>query len=195
MIASLSGILQTKSSTSIVLDCNGVGYFITIPTRLSENLPEVGNKFSLPVFLVVREDILALYGFEDEKEKKFFELLITIPGIGPKTAIGILSASDPEKLRTYVLSGDLASLSKLPGIGKKTAERLVLELKEKAFKLESGSDIKLNNYEDEALSALLTLGYNRNTALKLINKAIKNNPESKNNAEMLIRLSLGFAMK
>lgn len=195
MIASLSGKLQTKSSTSIVLDCNGVGYFITIPTRLSENLPEVGNIFTLPVFLVVREDVLALYGFEDNNEKKFFELLITIPGIGPKTAIGILSASDPEKLRAYVLSGDLASLSKLPGIGKKTAERLVLELKEKAFKLEAGSDVKLSNYEDEALSALLTLGYNRNTALKLINKAIKTNPESKNNAELLIRLSLGFAMK
>ncbi|MDC1068881.1 Holliday junction branch migration protein RuvA, partial [Candidatus Kapabacteria bacterium] len=176
MIAYLRGNILEKSATKIVLDCNGVGYEITIPTRLSEKLPEVGLEFSLPVFLVVREDTLQFFGFENNKEKQFFILLISISGIGPKTAIGILSAADTSKLRQYVVDSDIVALSKLPGIGKKTAERLVLELREKAFKIESDSTNQLSNFEDEALSALLTLGYNRNSSLKLIDKAVKSSP-------------------
>lgn len=195
MIAQISGKLLEKSATQIIIDCSGVGYQLNIPTRVSEELPELGKNISIPVFLVVREDSMQLFGFGSQKEKHFFELLIGIPGIGPKTAIGILSAADTDKLQNYVTSSDLVALSKLPGIGKKTAERLVLELKEKAFKLESSSDVKLTNYEDEALSALVTLGYSRNAALKLIQKSIKQIPDSKNNAELLIKTALGFALK
>lgn len=195
MIAKLIGKIDEKSPTHIVLNCNGVGYFINIPTRLSENLPSVGSDYKIPVTLIVREDSLTLYGFADSEEKKLFELLISISGVGPKTALGMLSASEPSQIRDSVISGDTIALSKLPGIGKKTAERIILELREKAFKVLDGSSSPASGVANEAISALTTLGFSRNISEKAVKNALKDIPADKQTAEEVIRLALAFATK
>lgn len=195
MIAEISGKILHKFTTSIIIDCSGVGYQIFIPTRQFESMPEVGDNYSLPVLLVVREDSMTLYGFSSYSEKEFFEQLISISGIGPKTAIGILSAASSSEIKKFILFNDTVSLSKFPGIGKKTAERIVLELKNKTDISDSEADTSENLIKTEALSALVTLGYSRNLAGKLIEKAIKSDPTSSQNSEKLIKISLSMAMK
>ncbi|MBI2353919.1 MAG: Holliday junction branch migration protein RuvA [Deltaproteobacteria bacterium] len=165
MIALLTGTIAHKSPDHIILDVNGVGYRVLIPFSTYYELPEEG-KASLHIHTSVREDAIQLYGFRTRLEKSFFQLLISVSGVGPKLARDILSNIQPAPLAQALAQGDIHKLSAIPGIGKKTAERLVLELKEKVGKLEMQGapaaeprELPAVGVMDDVASALLNLGY------------------------------------
>jgi len=167
MIALLTGQIAHKSPDHVILDVHGVGYRVMIPFSTYYELPEEGQA-TLHIHTSVREDAILLYGFRTRTEKSFFQLLISVSGIGPKLARDILSNIQPPQLAAALQQGDLHKLSAIPGIGKKTAERLVLELKDKAGKLDSGSSpagdavgrsLPAGSVLDDVSSALLNLGY------------------------------------
>ena len=166
MIALLTGLIAHKSPDHIVLDVQGVGYRVHIPFSTYYELPEEGGVASLHIHTSVREDAILLYGFRTRPEKSFFQLLISVSGVGPKLARDILSNIQPGPLAQALSQGDLNKLSTIPGIGKKTAERLVLELKDKVAKLDLSSlpaadkrKIPGDDVADDVMSALLNLGY------------------------------------
>lgn len=166
MIALLTGLIAYKSPDHIILDVQGVGYRVQIPFSTYYELPEEGGSAVLHIHTSVREDAIMLYGFRTRLEKSFFQLLIAVTGVGPKLARDILSNIQPGQLAQALTQGDLNKLSAIPGIGKKTAERLVLELKDKVGKLDLSSlpttDAQVILPEDVAedvISALLNLGY------------------------------------
>lgn len=167
MIALLTGQIAHKSPDHVILDVHGVGYRVMIPFSTYYELPEEGAA-TLHIHTSVREDAIMLYGFRTRTEKSFFQLLISVSGIGPKLARDILSNIQPPQLAAALIQGDLHKLSAIPGIGKKTAERLVLELKDKAGKLDTGSlsaaeavgrSLPESSVLDDVSSALLNLGY------------------------------------
>jgi holliday junction DNA helicase RuvA len=166
MIALLTGVIAHKSPDHIILDVHGVGYRVLIPFSTYYDLPEEGGAASLHIHTSVREDAIQLYGFRTRLEKSFFQLLISVSGIGPKMARDILSNIQPGPLAQALVQGDVHKLSAIPGIGKKTAERLALELKDKAGKLDIASapafearEIPSEDVMDDVVSALLNLGY------------------------------------
>lgn len=166
MIALLTGRIAHKSPEFIILDVNGVGYQVQIPFSTYYELPEEGKTVSLSIYTHVREDAITLFGFRTTVEKQFFKLLISVSGIGPKMAKDILSNIQPNELAYAIIHGDLARLATIPGIGKKTAERMVLELKDKALKIDLGVPPKGDDYAsvssgitDDVASALVNLGY------------------------------------
>lgn len=166
MIALLTGVIAHKSPDHIILDVHGVGYRVLIPFSTYYDLPEEGGAASLHIHTSVREDAIQLYGFRTRLEKSFFQLLISVSGVGPKMARDILSNIQPAPLAQALSQGDVQKLSAIPGIGKKTAERLVLELKDKAGKLDLASapafearEIPKEDVMDDVVSALLNLGY------------------------------------
>lgn len=166
MIALLTGLIAHKSPDHIILDVQGVGYRVHIPFSTYYELPEEGGTATLHIHTSVREDAILLYGFRTRLEKSFFQLLIAVSGIGPKLARDILSNIQPGPLASALAQGDLNMLSTIPGIGKKTAERLVLELKEKVGKLDlpslpvSGArQLPAEDVAEDVVSALINLGY------------------------------------
>ncbi|MHB8122877.1 MAG: Holliday junction branch migration protein RuvA [Desulfuromonadaceae bacterium] len=166
MIALLTGLIAHKSPDHIILDVQGVGYRVHIPFSTYYELPEEGGAASLHIHTSVREDAILLYGFRTRLEKSFFQLLIAVSGVGPKLARDILSNIQPGPLAQALAQSDLNMLSTIPGIGKKTAERLVLELKEKVGKLDlsalpvSGARrLPAEDVTEDVISALLNLGY------------------------------------
>lgn len=166
MIALLSGRIAHKSPDHIILDVQGVGYRVHIPFSTYYELPEEGGTASLHIHTSVREDAILLYGFRTMLEKAFFQLLIAVSGVGPKLARDILSNIHPGPLAQALAQGDLGKLSSIPGIGKKTAERLVLELKDKVGKLDLSSlpatearEVPTDDVAEDVISALLNLGY------------------------------------
>ena len=175
----ISGILDTKRPTEIVIDVNGVGYFLKISLSTYKNLPDVGAQAKLKCYLHVREDVLQLYGFNDNKERDVFLSLLSISGIGPKLAQTILSGLSPEELIHAIQTGDEKTLNAISGVGKKTAQRLVVELQDKFGKLEAGENIVIplkvafDGVEQETMLALMSLGYSRPAAAKAIEKAQK----------------------
>jgi holliday junction DNA helicase RuvA len=167
MIAHLRGKLLAKHPNRIVLDTGGVGYEVTISIPTFSELPGNGAEVALHIYTHVREDVIALYGFLHPAEKELFEQLMTVSGIGAKLAITILSGMAAEDLAGAIRGNDVARLTKIPGIGKKTAERMVLELRDKmaAHRGISSSTVSaLSNVEQDVLSALLNLGYQRSSA-------------------------------
>ena len=186
MIAYLKGNLEIKSDESVVIDVNGIGYKVFMSKTAIEELPEVGSKVKVYTFLRVREDDISIFGFTSNEELTMFELLISVGGIGAKSAITILSNITPSKFALAVITNDVNTLKKLQGIGPKTAQRIILELKDK-IKTEDAIDIKTNkdmeeniqNEEDieEITQALQVLGYRRheiNTILpKLKSKSLE----------------------
>jgi holliday junction DNA helicase RuvA len=196
MIASLTGILKSKSPTEVLVDVNGVGYSLSIPLSTYSKIGDVDTSIHLLTHLHVREDVMQLFGFATEAERQLFKQLISITGIGPKTAQGILSGISVADLQEYILSGNVSALTVVPGIGRKTAERLVMELRDKIGKadkgLESavGSGDKNAEIRNEALLALTSLGYNRLAAEKAIRMALKDAGESKLGVEDLIKRAL-----
>ncbi len=165
MIAMLTGRIAHKSPDHIVLDVNGVGYRVLIPFSTYYELPEEGM-VSLQIHTSVREDAILLYGFRTRLEKSFFQLLISVSGIGPKLGRDILSNIQPAALAQALNQSDIHKLSAIPGIGKKTAERLILELKEKVGKLDMTSvpaaeprELPAGDVMDDVASALMNLGY------------------------------------
>ncbi|MBK5226093.1 MAG: Holliday junction branch migration protein RuvA [Thermoleophilia bacterium] len=165
MIASLTGQIRSRDAEGIVLDVGGVGYRVAMPARSLDRLDSSREVF-VHTYLHVREDVMCLYGFTDTDERDFFEMLKSVSGVGPKVAIGILSAYGPADLRRAVLNRDVAIFQSISGIGKKTAERLVLELKDKVGELgvattagvETGGGSR-GSYQ-LAREALVSLGYN-----------------------------------
>lgn len=178
MIAHIRGQILSKSPNAVVVDCNGVGYELAISVATYTELGEPGRAATLHVHTHVREDALQLFGFQELTEKRLFEKLLTISGIGPRLAITVLSGIAAERLVHAIRSGDHATLTKIPGIGKKTAERVVLELKDKLDDLAGLSPVaaeparpSLGAVAEDVLSALINLGYPRPVALKAIEKA------------------------
>ncbi len=159
MIAKLTGTLDTKNPPAVVIDCHGVGYEVFVPMSTFYNLPELGSKITLLIHFVVREDAQILYGFATAQEREGFRELIKISGVGPRTALSILSGMNVAELAQAVTLQEAGRLIKVPGIGKKTAERLLLELKGKL-----GPDIGVvasvaSDAQSDILQALLALGY------------------------------------
>jgi Holliday junction DNA helicase RuvA len=181
MIAFLKGILLKKTTETLIIDNGGIGYEVIAPLSTFYALPEEGEEVSLHIYTHVREDAFILFGFKTTLEKKIFRLLISVSGIGPKLATNILSGIGPDILLEAIGAGDLVRLQSIPGVGKKTAERIILELKDKAQKL--GTDLvtpskvtifKDRTIPDDALSALLNLGYTSKAAKIAVDKAISN---------------------
>ncbi len=195
MIDSISGILTRKQPTFAIVDVNGIRYRIHITVPTYEQLPGPNTTVSLLTYLHVREDILDLYGFYAEEERDIFNLLTGISGIGPKLAITILSGTSPVDFRRKIVAGDIGALTVIPGVGPKTAKRMILELKEKFTAVEEEEfdqyfgETTPSNIVKDATEALLSLGYNRaqiQKAFKKIEQA-RSIPDS---LEELIKLAL-----
>src|ERR1700747_394776 len=179
MIAHLRGRLLEKHPNQAVVETAGVGYDVTISVPTFAELTSVGSEVTLHIHTHVREDQLALYGFGRPEEKQLFEKLITVSGIGPKLAITILSGMAADDMMNAIRGNDLARLTKIPGIGKKTAERMVLELRDKLPPqgIDQVNAIpSLTAVEEDVLSALLNLGYQRPAAEKAVGSVEKNGP-------------------
>ncbi len=168
MIAHLRGRLVSKHPNQAVVDCTGVGYDVAISVPTFSALPEVGAEVSLFIHTHVREDALALYGFLRAEEKQLFERLIGVSGIGPKLAITILSGMPAAEMVAAIRGHDVVRLTRIPGIGKKTAERMVLELRDKLDAFAAAPVRAASPVEEDVLSALLNLGYQRPAAEKAI---------------------------
>ena len=201
MIAHLSGKLIDKHATSVVLDVNGVGYEVTIPVTTFYDLEEAGQTVSLRIYTHVREDALQLFGFKTLRERELFTLLIAVSGIGPKSAIAMLSGMSADEIITAIRTNNLARLTSIPGVGKKTAERLVLDLRDKMAALSSpaleeqfaaasapGSVASEDSLREDALSALNNLGYQRAAAEKAITHAMQEGGDL--SVEVILRRSL-----
>ena len=196
MIASLSGILKRKSPTEILVDVNGIGYAVSIPISTYSTLGDLNSAVHLLTHLHIREDAMQLYGFATEAERSIFKQLISITGIGPKIAQGILSGISVEDLRQFILAGNIAALTSIPGIGRKTAERLIVELRDKISKTDTtggAGTVPGDNSADirnEALLALTSLGYNRVAAEKALRMALNDAAGSQLTVEDLIKKAL-----
>ncbi len=198
MIGSLTGTLKHKSPTDLILDVNGVGYAVIIPFSTFEKLGDLESRVTLLTHLHVREDALQLFGFFSEEERFFFKLLISVNGIGPKIAQGILSGISVLDLRQHIAKGNLSALTAIPGVGKKTAERLVVELRDKVGKsegvaLDHGVPEDGSGHRQEALLALTSLGYNRQQAEKAIRQVLQETTGGKPSLQDLIKKALRLA--
>lgn len=186
MITYIKGELTDVNEDGVVLETNGIGYEIRMPLSSLDLLPRIGTNLKIYTYLHVREDVIGLFGFLTKDDLSIFKLLITVNGIGPKGALGILSAISPDDLRFAVLSEDVKTIAKAPGIGSKTASKLIIELKDK-LKLEDAFEQKLSNgteyqketkvstskitqIRNEAIQALVVLGYSNTDASKVVRK-------------------------
>jgi len=180
MIAHLRGSLQSKSPRYLILDVNGVGYEVTVPLTTFYELPDLGSTVSFHIHTHVRENALQLYGFRTPQEKELFVRLMAVNGIGPRLAINILSGISAGELVATVRQEDVARLIVIPGVGRKTAERIIVELRDKLAGLDIAGESDLPARQqtstavvDDALSALLNLGYKRAVAQRAIDQACK----------------------
>lgn len=191
MIAHLRGRLLFKSPNQAIVDCGGVGYDVAITVPTFSLLPPEGAEVELFINTQVREDAIALFGFADHDEKRLFEKLISVSGIGPKLGITVLSGIASPLLVAAIKGNDLAALVKIPGIGKKTAERVVLELKDKLDDMVSASPADSTFHAgpsgDDVLSAMVNLGYQRNAAQKAIQAVIEQDASLRTDFEGLFR--------
>ncbi|MCX6134147.1 MAG: Holliday junction branch migration protein RuvA [Ignavibacteriales bacterium] len=198
MIASLTGILKVKNPTDIVLDVHGVGYAVTIPLSTFEKLGEVGSNATILTHLHVREDLLQLFGFATDDERVFFKLLISVNGIGPKIAQGILSRIAVSDLKQHISKENVSALTAIPGVGRKTAERLVIELRDKIGKIDTAGPTSVgrpdgeDELREEALLALTSLGYNRPVAEKAIRQVLAEMNGEKLSLQNLIKKALRY---
>ena len=193
MIAFLRGRLLSKSPNRAIVECGGVGYDATISVATFTTLPPEGAEARLHIYTHVREDQIALFGFAEPEEKRLFEKLLTITGIGPKLAITVLSGIDAARLVTAIRGSDHATLTRIPGIGKKTAERVVLELKDKLEDMATSpaaTSSSMGPAGDDALSALVNLGYARPVAQRAIETAIAKQPDAAEDFEVLFRAAM-----
>ena len=193
MISQIKGVVLAKSAPEVLVDVNGIGYELLVSLSTFFDLPDVGDTVIMHTHFVVREDAQLLYGFASLDERILFRSLIKVSGVGPKMALGILSGMSAQDFSVAVHSNDVSALVKLPGVGKKTAERLVVEMKDRVAALSQESTLgeltkKRVDIEQEAESALIALGYKPQDAARMINKA--HNGEGLLSAEQLIRGAL-----
>jgi holliday junction DNA helicase RuvA len=190
MIAHLQGKLVEKSPTHVVIDCAGVGYHINISLHTYSLLPN-SDFVKLHTYLQIKEDAHTLYGFMEKSEREIFRLLLSVSGIGAGIARTMLSSLDPKQITNAIASADVATIQSIKGIGNKTAQRVILDLKEKVVKLYDIDELSLsqnNTNKDEALSALEVLGFVRKTCEKVIEKIVLAEPEA--TVETIIKKAL-----
>ena len=193
----VSGTLAAKKPTEAVVDAGGVGYRLLIPASSFDKLPAVGKPAKLLTSFVVRDDAQTLYGFATDAERTTFETLTAVSGVGPKLALAALSAMSPSELRDTVVSGDVGMLTRVPGVGKRKAEKLIVELKDKFADLDGleptaalgGGDAASTQARADARAGLEALGLGRADAERRLRKVLRANPGAPS-AEDLIRLAL-----
>ncbi len=197
MIAFLKGVLAYSDMDSVIIDVNGVGYRLSVPLSSRGGLGAIGDEVKLYTVMAIREDSINLYGFATEIERELFTLLTTVNGVGPKVALSILSSLGPDRIRIAIATGDPSELTKASGVGKKTAQRIVLELKDKAGFFDSeDQDVQVNlsgsatGTGDEAIDALMALGFNYNEARRAVAKALGSLESRDISSEELIRMAL-----
>lgn len=181
MYAFIKGTIESRNDTQIVIDNNGIGYLINCPIMISASLGKIGDEAKVYVYQSVREDDISLYGFADNAQRDIFLKLLTVSGIGPKVAHSICSAITPEQIAVAVMSGDIKLLTSVKGLGKKTAERIVLELKDKlkqqqkemgiSVPVSKASDPVFTSVMSDAVGALLVLGYKEHEADEAVSSA------------------------
>lgn len=196
MIAFIEGDLVEKTPAYVVVNCSGVGYMIHISLNTFSKIPDSGS-VRLHTSMIVREDAHTLYGFATQEEKNLFKNLITVSGVGPNTARMILSSMTVEEVSGSIVSGDASALQSVKGIGAKSAQRIVVDLKDKLGKESYVSQENLipsdNTLREEALTALVMLGYNKPIAQKTINQILKKNAGVKLTVEQLIKEALKYS--
>jgi Holliday junction DNA helicase RuvA len=203
LIAYVNGILENLEEGNAVIDVNGIGYNVNISGSTMDRMPGIGEMVKLYTYTNVKEDAFTLFGFLSRDELNLFKMLITVNGIGPKGGLSILSVMTPDDLRFAIMAGDSKSLAKAPGIGKKTAERIALELRDKLKVSEdellgggstvSGDSITSegeNSARDEAVAALVALGYNSADAMKAVRKVLASDKAAGEDTEKLLKLAL-----
>lgn len=199
MIDQINGIILNKKESYAIIMVGGIGLKVNMSVYALETLPKQGDKVQISTYLHVREDILDLYGFSDVIERNTFHLLTSISGIGPKLALTILSGIEPRKLKDRVVNGDVAALTSVPGVGNKTAKRIIIELKEKFTKSDDISlgindlDISKTKIFKDAVDALESLGYKKTHAINACKKLQKNN-ELVGELESVIKKALKILM-
>ena len=180
MITQLQGKLVEKNPTNVVIDCNGVGYFVNISLNTYAALPE-GEAIKLYTYLQIKEDAHTLYGFLTKAEREVFVLLISVSGVGAGTARTMLSSLTAAQVRNAIVNGEVATIQSVKGIGTKTAQRVVLDLKDKMLKLQDFADAPISGvstHKEEALAALEVLGFVRKQAEKVVDKIVQAAPEA-----------------
>ncbi|RPJ47829.1 MAG: Holliday junction branch migration protein RuvA [Candidatus Latescibacterota bacterium] len=196
MIAYVEGSLSEKAIGRAIVDVGGVGYDLAISLSTYEDLPRAGTRVRLLTLPYMREDSMRLFGFSTEGERELFRLLLGVPGIGPKLALSVLSAMRPPAFRSAIAAGDLAGLSRVPGIGKKSAERLVVELRGKVGGDETGAEgvrVQTEGTAGEARRALETLGFRTDQASRAVAKALSLRKGEEPTVEDLVREALAHA--
>jgi len=180
VIALISGVVAVRRSDHVVVDCNGVGYRLAVSAQTLRQVPTVGGQVALHTHLVVRDDALALYGFASEDERELFLMLLGVQSVGPKVALAVLSGGPPRELLATLAAGDAARLQSVPGIGKRTAERIIVELREKVGVTLPDQAISVSRGDDPlslAREGLLGLGYTLSEADELLDGAEGDRPE------------------
>ncbi len=203
MISYIKGPLMEKDEDLIVVEAGNVGFNIYVPGSLSEHLPPIGEEVKVYTYLSVKEDAMTLYGFASRQDLLMFKQLLGVTGIGPKGALGIMSAITPDDLRMAIFTGDAKAIAKAPGVGIKTAQRVILDLKDKItaedvlYSSEDGGDSypdklrsgALNDAQSEAVDALMALGYSAAESAKAVRQA---GAEEDTDAEAILRASLKY---
>jgi Holliday junction DNA helicase RuvA len=194
MIAHVRGTLVEKDTAAVVVDVNGVGYRVLVPETVSAVLPAVGEQVHLLTTFYVREEEMSLYGFVTAEQRKLFEMLIGVSGVGPKAALSLLSVMDAEQLAMAIAGEDIKRLTSAPGVGTKIAQRIAMELKEKAAEIAwqrkvdrlaaKGKPLPSDRLED-AVEALMALGYNRTDARRAVETAAKSLPSEADTAALV----------
>lgn len=196
MIAFLRGILEEKQLSYIVLDVGGVGYEVMIPLSTYDTLPSVGSEYRCLIFEHIREDAHLLFGFSTEAEREFFKLLLTVSGVGPKIAIGALGGMTISELRAAIVAKDSKRISKLPGIGKKMAERIVVELADKIDPLEvfavepnntTGANVAMTQACHDAVLGLVQLGFTQDAAAKTVRDIFEGSKQDLTTGEIITK--------
>lgn len=190
MIAHLQGKLVEKTPTQVVIDCAGVGYEVNISLHTYSLIPAT-DFIKLYTYLQIKEDAHTLFGFVEKSEREIFKLLLSVSGIGASIARTMLSSLDPKQITNAIGSGDVVTIQSIKGIGSKTAQRVILDLKDKVLKLYDLDEVSMsqnNTNRDEALSALEVLGFVRKTSEKIIEKIVKEDPEA--SVESIIKKAL-----
>ena len=202
MIAYVNGILESIEEGLAIVDVGGIGMNVFISGSTMDRMPGIGEAVKLYTYTSVKEDSFTLYGFLSRDELSLFKMLISVNGIGPKGGLSILSVMTPDDLRFAIMAGDAGTISKAPGVGKKTAERITLELRDKIKATEddmlrSSSAVTLDDLtgeassaRDEAVAALVALGYNSSDAMKAVRKVLAENDSASGDTEMLLKLAL-----
>ena len=175
MITHLHGVLEEKTPASAVIDCGGIGYVLSISLNTYAQLPDKGT-CRLFTHLAIRDDAHVLFGFFNKDERELFRSLTSVSGVGGNTALAVLSGLDPSGVKTTIVNGDVSTLKSIKGVGPKTAERIIVDLRDKMGKMDVGElalGLPQNKQKEEALTALVTLGFAKNAAEKSIDKVLK----------------------